>query len=645
MTTRWDEAPPEETPFHKPADERPEAGLAPLLGSALCRPATALHGDWRIIIDQSNLGETNPMMYGGVGRGEADGPDELLEYSFDGNDTLSVPGDWNTQRPELFWYRGVVWYRRDFDWRRPSGRRVYLYFGGANFRKSVYLNGRLLARHAGGFTPFNIDVTDYLVDGNNRLIVKVDSRSGADEIPTEFNDWLNYGGITREVLLIELPPTFVEHAVVQLRPGSRDTLRVRVRLAGVRAAGAPVRLEIPEAGVSQDLLTDADGLAQGELCATLEPWSPQAPKRYRVEIIAGEDRLADDIGFRSIEVAGDQILLNGKPVFLRGISMHEERLAAPGRAWGPEDAAAAVDAIRALGANFVRLAHYPHNEYMVRACDAAGILVWAELPVYHAVDFGSADALASAQRQYAEMIARDVNRAAVVFWSIANETEPGPARDAFLGALARQVRALDDSRLLTAALHGNRGMRRVGEHLAMQIVGMIPADAPPPPVQIDDPLAEQLDVVGYNQYFGWYTCGPIARELRRRGIPIREADVRERMLAAMPGFRYQAACGKPIVISEFGAEAVKGLRGEGTRVFSEDYQVRVYEKQLEMLSASPAIRGLSPWILKDFRTPYRLHTKWQQYWNRKGLLSEHGERKLAFDVLASHYRALRDGDD
>lgn len=644
MSTRWDDAGQDETPFHKPVTEQPAIGLAPLLGNALTRPSIALHGAWAFIVDQANLGETNPMMHGGVGRGMSHGPDELLEYSFEGGEILAVPGDWNTQRPELFWYRGVVWYRRDFAIRKPARGRTYLYFGGANFRKSVYLNGRLLARHAGGFTPFNIDVSEFLVEGDNRLIVKVDSRSSPDEVPTEYNDWLNYGGLTREVLLIELPETFVQQARVQLARGSMDRICARVQLAGPQAAGMRVRLAIPELGIEQAFTADAAGIAEYELPAAPMLWTPDAPKRYKVEIAAGEDRIEDEIGFRTLSTSGTQILLNGRPIYLRGISMHEERLRTPGRAWGPDDAAENIAEIKALGANFVRLAHYPHNEYMVRVCDAAGILVWAELPVYHAIDFANPVTLESAKRQFSDLILRDGNRAAVVLWSVANETEPGPARNAFLAALAQHVRTLDDTRLLTAALHGNHDMRRVSELVAQRLVGIQAADTDVTTVRIDDPLADSLDVVGYNEYFGWYTCAPIARELRRRGISISEAQVRERMLAEMPNFRFEAACGKPIIVSEFGAEAVHGLRGEGVQVFSEDYQARVYAQQLEMLGASPAIRGLSPWILKDFRTPYRLHTRLQQYWNRKGLVSEYGERKLAFEVLARHYRRFADDE-
>jgi beta-glucuronidase len=290
MTTRWDDAGQDATPFHKPGRETPVAGLAPLLAHALCRHSTALHGPWAFIIDQANLGETNPMMHGGVGRGEPHGPDELLEYSFDGGDTLEVPGDWNTQRPELFWYRGVIWYRRDFLHRIPEGCRVFLYFGGANFRKAVYLNGRLLARHAGGFTPFNIDVTTHVIDGPNRLIVKVDSRSGPDDIPTEYNDWLNYGGITREVLLIDVPETWISETRVQLAAGCRDRLRVQAQLRGPDASGLAVLVAIPELGIEQTLVADASGVAACEIPAQPELWSPERPRRYKVTVQAGSDR-------------------------------------------------------------------------------------------------------------------------------------------------------------------------------------------------------------------------------------------------------------------------------------------------------------------------------------------------------------------
>lgn len=649
------EAGDEETPFYKPGRIRPVSQLAPLIGNALGRVSTPLHGAWQFIVDQADLGDSSPMMHGGVGCDERHGPDELLEYSFDGNDSLQVPGDWNTQRPELFWYRGVIWYRREFDWQpraaqRLSPNRTFLYFGGANFRKDIYLNGALLARHAGGFTPFNIEVTEYLRAGRNALTVKVDSRSGADEVPTEYNDWLNYGGLTREVLLLELPASFVRNYKIQFKRDSSDVITGWVQLDGAAAAGAEIELSIAEAGIQQRLRADAQGRAHFEFLAALQRWSPALPKRYEVCIAACGDEVREHLGFRTLEVRGEDILLNDEAVFLRGISMHEERLRRPGRAWGAADAAESIAEIQALNANFVRLAHYPHDEHLVRACEAAGILIWAELPVYQSIAFANPDTLASAQRQYADLIARDQNRAAVILWSVANETADTAPRNAFLCALAGQVRALDDTRLVTAALLGNDEGRRMAAHVGAELLARrsgrtLPL---PRPMRVDDSLGEHLDVLACNEYLGWYSCGFLARSMRAQGHTVSERELRDLMLEMMPAMRIETAWAKPLIVSEFGGEAVQGLRGAETGIehgiFSEDYQARLYQAQLAMLGACTAVRGLSPWILKDFRAPYRLHTRLQQYWNRKGLVSEHGLRKLAFAVLAAHYRERSRGE-
>ena len=200
----------EDTPFFQPRDIRPLRSLAPLIGNVPNRASLSLNGDWRFLVDQLQIGDVSPLLQGGVGTNRRHGPDELLEYSFDGAPTLRVPGDWNTQHPELFWYRGVIWYQKEFEFPPADGKRQFLYFGGGNYRKDVYVNGQLLARHKGGFTPFSVEVSGHLVAGRNTVTVRVDSLSGPDEVPTEYNDWMNYGGLTREVALLELPKSFIQ---------------------------------------------------------------------------------------------------------------------------------------------------------------------------------------------------------------------------------------------------------------------------------------------------------------------------------------------------------------------------------------------------------------------------------------------------
>jgi beta-glucuronidase len=314
--------------------------------------------------------------------------------------------------------------------------------------------------------------------------------------------------------------------------------------------------------------------------------------------------LDDRIGFRTVEVRGTQILLNGKPIFLRGISMHEEELGNnPVRAITPAAARALLSEVKTgLNGNFVRLAHYPHSEVMTRMADELGLLVWSEVPVYWRVNWDNPATLMAARAQLREEILRDRNRAAIILWSVANETPVGDARNAFLRTLIGDVRALDDSRLVTAALlSGRKGNVQT----------------------IDDPLVNDLDVMAVNTYNGWYT--PDA-------------------LADVPNLEWRSPVDKPLIFSEFGADALAGYHDAAAapHKYSEEYQAEYYRQTLAMAAKVPFLAGMSPWILKDFRSPRRQHPVFQQGWNRKGLISETGMRKAAFFVLAAEYARRRE---
>jgi beta-glucuronidase len=187
----------------------------------------------------------------------------------------------------------------------------------------------------------------------------------------------------------------------------------------------------------------------------------------------------------------------------------------------------------------------------------------------------------------------------------------------------------------------------VGRYIGTKLAGdksliadLLTSDPEPVTITIDDPLGEVVDVIGYNEYLGWYMSPFIADALRERGLEVTEGEVRDLVLEHMPLFRIDTEFDKPLVISEFGAGARHGRRGGPLEIWSEDYQARVYTQQLALLAACDAVRGMSPWIIKDFRAPYRLQTQVQEYWNRKGLVSETGEKKLAFGVLRDHYAQL-----
>ncbi len=592
------------------------AGSAPLITNVGARETTALHGSWAAVVDPYETGYRNiltlePMdparrdMYGNDAR--VTDPTDRLEYHYPSSRRLHVPGDWNTQAPDLFLYEGTVWYQREVedprtDADRAAGHRVFLHVGGANYETLGWLGGTPLGGHEGGFTPFQFEVTDALAGGPQSLVLKVDNRRRRDAVPTLATDWWNYGGLTRDVALVEVPATFIRDTFVQLDPDAPDEVAGWVQLDGAHQAGATVRVTVD--GRTATATTGTDGRADFRLDARgLRRWSPDDPHRHTVTVEAthrgaGLDRTTERVGFRTVATRGTEILLNGEPVFLRGISMHEERPGG-GRAFAPEHAATLFGWAREMNANFVRLAHYPHNAHTVELADSLGILLWAEVPVYWAVDWENPETFARAERQLRELVTRDKNRAAVVLWSVANETPQTDARLAFLRGLIRTVRTLDPTRLVTAALFKEtRGDT----------------------VVVDDPLAADLDVQGVNEYVGWY-----------EGTPAR-ADA----------LTWRLAYDKPLVISEFGGGALAGRRGDRDEVWTEDHQRFLYQRQVAMLSRIDGLAGASPWILMDFRSPRRPLPGVQDFWNRKGLVSPDGHRKLAFDVMRAWYGEIRD---
>jgi beta-glucuronidase len=554
------------------------------------RQRRSLNGKWQVLVDPyaSGIGDWKAVWKDRTATGKT----EFFEYGFDDSVVLDVPGDFNTQRPELMWLEGSVWYRKAFRYELGEGRRLFVHFGGANYRTDVFLNGRKLGSHEGGFTPFQFELTELLQDGENRLLVHVNNERRKDGIPAQGFDWFNYGGLTRDVDLVETPQTYIQDYFIQLAPDSRRQVRGWVKLAGATPR-QQVTVRIPELKVDVRTQADADGYACVRFDAPFALWSPVWPKLYRVEVSTQDETLAEDIGFRSLAVRGDEILLNGQPVFLRGVNLHEEIDGR--RAHSEADAKRLLEQARELGANFVRLAHYPHNEHLVRLADRMGLLLWQEIPVYQGIDFADAGMQAKLDAMLTEMIGRDRNRAAVALWGIANETSPSPQRNAALSALAQHGRRLDPTRLVSAALYAP-GFD--GDTLT-----------------VADPLVAALDVVGVNEYFGWYSPWSIEPEQ-----------------AVWKPF------GKPLLISEFGAEARHGHHGANdvASAWNEEFQAEFYRKQLRMTERIPFLRGLAPWVLMDFRSPVRLHP-FQAGYNRKGLLSERGERKLAWQVIRDYY--------
>ena len=566
------------------------------------RKTVSLNGRWHYFADPQEQGLNK---YGYFRNAKPQRPSDLIEYDFDASPAMDIPGDWNTQDERLFLYEGTVWFCRTFSFTPTAGCRTLLYFGAVNYEARVYVNGKEAGRHIGGFTPFCFDVTDELREGENFVIVKVDNKRHRDNVPTVIFDWWNYGGITRDVLLVSVPDIYVEDYTLQIKKDRLNGKKSKYREVYFSArlnnkeAGRQVTLSIPELKIQKTFTTDANGEVPGFTIqvssSKLKLWSPESPKLYDIIIEHAGERIADEVAFRTIETRGKQILLNGEPIFLRGVCMHDESAYTNHRLRIEAESDTLISWAKTLGCNFLRLAHYPHNERTVREAERQGMLLWSEIPVYWTISWENEATYQNAERQLTDMIRRDHNRAAIIIWSIANETPHGDARDRFLSRLATHARSLDDTRLISMAMEVLSASNYVN--------------------RLQDNMNKYVDVVSFNQYIGWYR------------------DVHD-----APHMRWEIPYDKPVIISEFGGGAKAGLHGDEDQRWTEEFQERLYRENLAMLEKIDGLAGTCPWVLKDFRSQRRLLPGIQDLFNRKGLYSDQGQRKKASYVLQEWYK-------
>lgn len=584
-------------PYHHLHDEAYADGFAKgrVGASALLtmagRTTQSLNGEWNFVIDPYDEG-LRQRWYADA-RVSVDHWETPRDY--DGGDwqPVTVPSSWNLVKPEWFYYEGGAWYERQFHTDPLSGdERLYLRVGASNYEARVFLNGQFIGSHRGGSTPFFLDIGGAIAAGENRLMIQIDNYRRADRLPMHHTDWFNYGGLYREVSLVRVPGIHIRDFSVAVVPGSAGK-RLKADVALSQPVSGTASLAIAGLGDVRQIEITA-GRGSLEFDAAPDLWHPDHPHLYEVALIFGEDTVRDRLGFRTIEVVGQRILLNGKDVFLRGICAHEDDLTT-GKVTSDEDIRRRYGHAKELGCNFMRLAHYPHHERAAEIADEMGILLWEEIPVYWAVDFANPDTYADAENQLLELIRRDRNRASVILWGVGNENADTDLRLSFMRRLAEAARGADGTRLISAACLVNRQK-----------------------FMIEDRLTNHLDVIGLNEYFGWYE--PDFEGLRK-------------LLA-------NSSPDKPVIITETGADAVAGRRDPRATFFSEDLQEEVYRQQLALLPTADYIRGISPWILYDFRAERR-QTAFQRGWNRKGLIAaDKTTKKRAFAVLAEAYHRM-----
>ncbi len=571
------------------------AGQETAMINPYSRDYTSLNGKWNVIIDPTGIGEWRQVWL----EKKAEKKTDFFEYSFEGGPTLNVPGDFNSQMCELTYFEGTVWYKKQFDYPPVKGQRLFLHFGAVNYTADVFLNGNKIGSHEGGFTPFQFEITDKVLKGQNTVIVKVDNKRLENGLPGIGYDWLNFGGITRDVCLIRTSNTYISDYNIQLKKNSLETIQGYIQLDGIKLS-QKIIVKIPEAGIVYETQTDKKGRAEVQFSKKIELWSPDNPKLYNVIIEGETDTIQDQIGFRCIEVKKNEIRLNNAPVFLKAVNVHEENPYTVSRAFSVEDARLLLNAAKELGCNMVRLAHYPHSENMIREAERMGLMVWDELPVYQHIKFSDIDVPGKLENMLNEMINRDKNRCNVIIWSLSNETYYfTPDRNEELIKLTEKCRLLDSTRLITHVVNTQGYQNNTFD--------------------VWDTLYKYSDIISINEYIGWYVPW--------QGNP---SEVKWKM-------KYND---KPVFISEFGGEALFGNTGgpiDEANNWNEDYQADIYKNQIEMFSTIPNLCGVCPWLLFDYRSPGRMHPVYQNGYNRKGLLSERGEKKKAWFVMRDYF--------
>ncbi|WP_421980641.1 glycoside hydrolase family 2 protein [Roseibium sp.] len=555
------------------------------------RASESLNGNWNFCVDLLDTG-LRQKWFALLPEAPEDRK-EPWDYDPYMGETVPVPSNWAMLKEKWYFFEGSAWYTRPLDVGAVDDeKRRFLHVGAAGYDCKIFLNGQFLGNHYGASTPFCVELTGLLRPGRNWLMACVNNTRTRDRVPMRNTDWFNYGGLYRDVSLFETPRALIRDFFLYLVPdGTFSKICAEIEICG--ASSGEAMLSIPGLSVETGIPV-SNGKGRVTLSVQPELWSPDNPVRYDVELAFGADRVSDRVGFRQIERAGTDIVLNGEPLFLRGISVHEDD-AELGKVTNEADLRRRFEHARDLGCNYLRLAHYPHDDLAARLADELGFLLWEEIPVYWAIDFANPATYRDAENQLAELIKRDRNRASVIIWSVGNENPDTDARLEFMRGLAETARKLDPTRLTSAACLVNHAANR-----------------------IEDRLADHIDIIGLNEYYGWY----------------------EENFDDLAAIGRNSDPGKPVVISETGADGVIGENGPPRGLFSEDYMAEVYRRQIAVLRELDYVKGMSPWILYDFRVERRQNI-FQNGYNHKGLIAaDKKTKKKAFHILADYYREI-----
>lgn len=508
-------------------------------------------------------------------------------------DRLAVPGVWECAFAH-FDRRGKGWYRRTFSVLGDCPHGARLVFGAVSHTAEVWLDGKRLGAHYGAHTGFAFDLPR-LAAGEHRIEVLVDNGFGAQNPLSEpYQDIYTWGGITRSVHIERLNAARIDDpAIVPVRTRAGWSVQVSARVSG--ATSLAVALDGRPLGV----LPVRRGRAEGVLDAgRVREWSPSSPALHRAELAAGDDRFQVRIGFRTIEVDGRRILLNGEPLTLQGVNRHEFH---PdfGPALPLQVHLRDIEILKRLGANFVRGSHYPNDPLFLDLCDEHGLLFWDELSHWQPKDrhLTSRAFRDASLAQAREMVIQHRHHPSVLCWGFLNETESHLAcARPVVKELVREIKRLDPTRPTTFASHK----------------------------PFADRCLDLVDIVSYNVYPGWYWC---------------HLDELDRYLdkELLPAMR-KGSLGKPVIMSEFGGAAMDGVRSFEMRKWTEQYQAELLDRLIGAWQDSGFISGFTIWQYCDVRTSRDLAMGRIREYNNKGILTEYREPKLAFSRMQEVFK-------
>ncbi|UCG04153.1 MAG: hypothetical protein JSW11_09235 [Candidatus Heimdallarchaeota archaeon] len=567
-----------------------------------------LNGEWKYLVDSESVGINNTWW-----------KVEWISAHFKSLKQIILPNNWNIV-PELDRYEGIVWffYLLEFHENINNFKEsdIFLQFKAVNYDTRLWINGVKCGDHQGNFLPFSIKIEPNLINKKNYIAVRVENLRKRNRIPTRSRDWFNWGGIYRDISLCILEKTRIGWVGVKTIIHERSaTIELNYELTTLKRRQIDISWKLLFLGnistqkrqkkdpilVDSGIIFKNHHLKRGSFSLTVEEakiWSIDDPQLYQVQLsLQGSHELyVTRFGIRDLKIVGHILFLNDKPVSMRGVCLHEE-LVLYGRAIPRRKRRKDIINIKKLGFNALRTGHYPHDEMIYDICDEEGLLVLEEIPVYWGIDFSDKQVFKLAVRMLKEMIRRDFNHPSIISWSTGNEV-PVLNKDCvqFMTALTRYCKSLDNSRLITFVLEFWSALIAPKE------------------------VIEEVDILCINQYIGWYYLSVYNLNLFLDSL-------------------HQRFTNKIVFITEFGAGGKFGYHDSSKlpKKYSEERQAAIISHSIKVMNSKTYIKGWFIWIYRDFRSHMRLN-KFQEGYNRKGIVSEKNEMKLIaknFPRLAS----------